>query len=188
MHRDSSCCRLGFLPVLVPRAIGAAHPRAALALLVVRELSPVCTRGRREADCCAASPGACDVVRPRWRCLTLLSLNVLGRASNGMAVLNTRRFAARLLRCLGCAGHGSLLHGRRPRWRPRECAFCVEFCPGHQVAAPRGQRTCRGREMDNQAYESRATVRCNCTRATRATNARLANPAAARLVPCRAGA
>ena len=96
--------------MLVPGAIGAApgHPRAALALLVVRELSPYCTRGRREVDYCAASAVACDVVCPRWRCLTL-SLNVLGPASNGAAVLvDMRQFAARLLRCLGWgARHGS---------------------------------------------------------------------------------
>ena len=91
--------------MLVPRAIGAApgHPRAALALPVVRELSPSCTRGQQEVSRCAAS-----VVCPRWRCL-MLSLNVLGPASNGVAVLiDMRQIAARLLRCLGWgARHGS---------------------------------------------------------------------------------
>ena len=124
--------------MLVPGAIGAApgHPRAALALLVVRELSSYCTRGRREVGYCAASAGACDVVCPRWRCLTL-SLNVLGPASNGVAVLiDMRQCAAWLLRCLGWGGrHGSA----RPSssMETAECALWRFLCrPPHAWQEP----------------------------------------------------
>ena len=113
MHGDIGPSRIALPSVLVPQGIGTAqrHQRAALALLAVRELSPLCSSVcRRGAGFRAASAEACDVVCPRCRCLTL-SLNVFGPASNGVAVLDVdmRKFAARLLPlCLGWgARHGS---------------------------------------------------------------------------------
>ena len=127
------------------------------------------------------------MVCPQWRCLTL-SLNVLGPASNGVAVLiDMRQCAAWLLRCLGWGGrHGSA----RPSssMETAECA-CWRFLswPPHALAhrdpclttfllGSVPSRFCAQRTR--LRARSRTAVRCACARppppADRAAAARTA--------------